>query len=252
MSYYKTKQNELAASFKFQTNSPEVSPKIIQKYLSVKKLFHSSILSFESYKLVNSNKITDYYNSAVIIDKLCTFYTQLDMLLTYFLDQILRGAYERKKYLLEILNKLFRLMYVFDITRHKHSAIFHDFARLKQLMALDKQKILTEKQIMKLSTFSAISMPMARLFISFFCTDKKEVCIPTKIIRRGSLHTDEFKRDSIYFLSKLMCRINEYEFCKIFFSGLFNCFFHSQVLRDAMDHMSIQKQAYYVALADMC
>ncbi|KAM0673782.1 hypothetical protein GVAV_002870 [Gurleya vavrai] len=240
MAYYKNKIKKDVTNFKFTAESYKISEDIQTQYKKLKQLFHLAINNLTNHKEKLSTK--------KLISKLLSildFYDAATIFVTVLIEEVFKNPINKKKELFVLLNKMFKLFFVFDITRFQNPFIFHHFAFLKDKL---KEKNLTN--LKRITVLSAISMPMAHLFMSYFRLDYDEIHVPTELIKRNVLFLSDAKKEHLYFLACVTCKFEEFPYCRIFFCGLFNRFFQSGFFIQFIDCLNEQQQSYYVALAE--
>lgn len=241
MAYYKNRIKKDVAKFNFTANSYTISNEILNQYSILKHLYHKATRYMIQYKANGENK----ENIIVMFKTILEFYDSAKIHISMLLEEVFKNPMDKKRELFVLLNKMFKIFMVFDIYRHQNPAIFHGFAMYK-----DKAQTKDEALIRRITAFSAISMPMAHLFMSYFRLDNDEIHAPTELIKRCPIFLSDAKKEHLYFLSCLTCRFGDFLYCRVFFCGLFNRFFQSAHFIMYIDRLNEQKQAYYVLLAE--
>lgn len=241
MAYFKNRIKKDVASFNFTTDSYAISNEIYTQYHLLKKLYHVATTNITTHK-------HDSSNASQLISKLKSvleFYDSAKIYITMLIEEIFKNPLMKKRELLVLLNKMFRMFVVFDIFRYQNPKIFHDFSVVK-----DKYRDRDCPLIKRITVFSAISLPMAHLFMSYFRLDNDEIHVPAELIKRGVIFLSDAKKEHLYFLGCLVCKYDDFLYCRVFFCGLYNRFFQSGYFIKYIDILNEQQQAYYVALAE--
>lgn len=234
MVYYKTKIKEQAKCFHFIEGYTKISDDVLQQHKKIKKLY------FEAMNILQNPSRNVLKDMQTILE----FYESSNIYLILLLEEILKEPISRKKQIFILLDKLFKMFFIFDITRHNKSQLFHNYTLFKE------SKTNQTNFMQKCNAFAALSMPMGHLFISTFSAEYKEVYYPTQLIKRNTIFLNNQKRNYIFYLSCIFCEIKELPYCRIFFCGLFNRFFQSGYFIGFIEQLESQKQAYYVSLAE--
>ncbi|KAM0677202.1 hypothetical protein BDAP_002213 [Binucleata daphniae] len=251
MAYYKNRIKKDVSKFEFTADSYTISDDILNQYNTLKSLYHKTISYMTQYKNgcnINSestsNKKTECNANILTQFKvMLEFYESARIYISMLLEEIFKNPIDKKRELLILLDKTFKIFYVFDICRYQNPSMFHAFA-------IYKDKANDEALTCKITAFSAISMPMAHLFMSYFRLDNDEIHVPTELIKRCPIFLSDAKKEHLYFLACLTCRYGDFLYCRIFFCGLFNRFFQSSHFLMYIERLNEQKQAYYALLAE--
>lgn len=240
MSYFKNRiKKEVNADFEFTQNGYPISDHVKNKYIVLKNCFHRAIHNLKNYKPGDETHQAAYKGAKEIIE----FYDAGNFYMTVLIEEIFKEPLDKKGELFAILNKLFKMFFVYDVLSHKHRNIFHDFSIWKGEM----QDI---RFVDKFTMFSAISMPMGHLFISYFCTEYAEIYAPRELCRRTNIYLDEGKMHHLYKLACIGCKFKDLVYIRIFICGVYNRYFQSSYFIEFIDKLDEQKQIYYVALAE--
>ncbi|KAG0442080.1 hypothetical protein DMUE_0557 [Dictyocoela muelleri] len=202
--------------------------------------------------LNNSNEILDLCISILIY--LINLYDDIDLFLSLLINELFsyHDIYEvrKKKGLLKLFENFLKMLFIFDITRHKKDFIFNDFAEYKILSNKNSIKDIDNK-ILKISLFAAIAMPMAYLFVSHFMSDIK--CVHSFIVnRRNNIYLDQCKKEFLNFVTCIFCdNKKEFEYCLLFFGSTFHVFFGSGFFYEQIKKLDQQKIAYFSGIMNI-
>lgn len=238
MAYYKNRIREEMKTFSFSANKYTVSSEINVKYKQLKTQIHDIINLLTQYKIDSSKKFKYMEEN---IEFILSFYDDCSCFMAILIDEIFKNPLENKKDLFILIDKMFKIFFVFDVIKHKHPNFFSDFARYRD----DSDSTTNEK----FALLTALAMPMAHCFVSYFSSENIEIHAPSKLIRRNAIYLDDNKKEHLYKLGCIVCKY-DYEYCRIFFSGLFNKFFQSAYFLQFIEKLHKQKGAYYVAIAE--
>ncbi|EJW04290.1 hypothetical protein EDEG_01446 [Edhazardia aedis USNM 41457] len=175
------------------------------------------------------------------------FYDASNVFMTKILEELFKKPLNSKKNLFIIFNKLLKMFLLFDIARFKYHDLFVQLSLEKKECSSLQDDFLYKRA----SIFAAINMPMAHLFMSFFCKESDEIYVPTELFKRCSLNLESRRCEHVYLLASLMCHYDDFPYCRVFFCGLFNRFFYSEFLTKQIELLEEFKQAYYVILTEI-
>lgn len=225
--------------FDFVTEPYIISEHIKTKYNALKHCFHNAIDILKNYKNSDKSQKNAYKGAKQLVD----FYDSAGLYMTVLVEEIFKEPLDKKSELFAILNKLLKMFFVYDILRHKHQSIFNDFSyaksKIKDLIFVDK-----------FTVFSAISMPMGHLFVSYFYTENEEIYAPRELCKRSNIFLCNYKMEHLFKIACITCKYNDYIYTRIFMCGLYNRFFQSGYFIPFIDRLDEQKQSYYVSLAE--
>lgn len=238
MAYYKNRIHKEVSSFEFATNNYTISDDIYSQYKQLKSLSHNVTDVLMTY---NNESSHDTKKMESGVDLILTFYDACGSYMIILLDEIFKNPLENKRELFSLINKTFKIFFVFDVMKHRHPSFFNGFARYRD----DGDSAVNDR----FAILTALAMPMAHCFVSYFSSEEVEIHAPSKLIRRNSIYLDENKKEHLYKLGCITCKY-DYEYGRIFFAGLFNRFFHSGYFVDHIERLNRQKGAYYVAIAE--
>lgn len=225
--------------FKFSKNPYLLSEETIKEYEYVKKLFLNSIDILENFSC------EDISNSLSCIRQLISYYEKSDTLVLSLINEMFKTRFietiEKRYSLFEILNKLFRMFYLFDSYRNNFVDVFHAFSILK----IKKRNKMEEKDILKYSTFCCVAMPMARLFISYFTADGYEVYHPVILKRRPTMFITETKKDYLFFINSLVVKYTDLKYVKIFLCSLYEKIYNDNSFDQFYESLKRKERNYY-------
>ncbi|KAF7684185.1 hypothetical protein TCON_0620 [Astathelohania contejeani] len=219
MGYYKNILQDKAQKFKFHENEHELAEKTNTQFKKIEDLFTRSIGILKNPNPDETLKEMEF---------IYMFYDTCDRFATYILRDLLRkrslNSLDKDKQLFILFEKLFKIFYLFDILKRENSILFCNFTSYKRNNKLPRSVYL------KYTTLSAMSLPMAHLFLSYFVTEEKEIYFPQMFRKRGTIHLFTKKKHLLYYISCITCHQKDYPFCKLYFCALFNTFFRSYYL----------------------
>lgn len=238
MAYYKNRIKRELKTFSFSSNTYTISSEINAQYQHIKSLLHTATRILSEH---NTNKSYDLDKLDLGINTIITFYDACGAFMIILLDEIFKEPLENKKDLFLLVNKTFKIFFIFDVTKHRYPNFFSDFARYRE--SIDS------KINSRFAILATLAMPMAHCFASYFSSEYIEIHAPSELIRRNSMYLDEKKKEHLYKIACISCKY-DYQYCRVFFAGLFNRFFHSGYFVQFIDSLNKQKGAYYVAIAE--
>ncbi|TBT99800.1 hypothetical protein CWI39_1889p0010 [Hamiltosporidium magnivora] len=256
MAYYKTKFQKKAKNFEFSAESYVLSEEIRSQYKKIKDKFFISISALKNYKSPKKISISSLIDTVDYMKEIISFYEDSDRYISILMTEVFKSnkieTLEKKRELYLLLNKLFKIFFIFDIERHRNILLFHNFSLLKILLHNENpRKRFTDNDILRLTSFAALSQPMAHLFLSYFTSDTLEILHPTILTKRGTLHISPKRKEFLYLICCILCKQPSMAYAFIFFAGLFNRFFHSRHFDNYVEEKDIQKQAYYTGILEM-
>lgn len=196
-------------------------------------LSDSTFSSYDKIKILYKNLIKDFVNAPdlnppEVMKNFLSFYLQSETLILNLLNEMFNKSFmetiEKRKHIFDLLNKIMKLMIHIDIIRLKHPDIFCHYTlyKINNPKVFEKQH--TELEDKRFSILSLITLPMGRMIISLFTSDKFELFYPTLLSKRARIHLDNEKKKLLY----TYCRISEgygYKYILIYFVSIYKRFY---------------------------
>lgn len=224
-----------ASSFEFSDRSL-ASRHAAEEYRHVKRLFLSA------REILRSSRRRNALQAVADMQQLLVFYERSGAFMCLLVNEVFRmSRVEEKHDVFEIMNKLLRLFFLFDVDRMQHVQVFHDYA---VLVVYGRQSILPMSEMLKIATFSAISMPMGRLFMTYFSTEAVQIHHPAVLCKRAPIHLCAERRTFLELVSRVMCRHRK-RHAALFFCALYEAHFGG-CIEDA--GLLPDEQLYYAAV----
>lgn len=224
----------------FSKKSYSLSDAVLSEYKLIKGLYKRSTRLLGEYRAGQSCK-----KSVAAIESCLEFYEQSEKLMTALLTEILKSEtnIRRKKAIFVLLNKIAKLFYLFDTNRSKNLLAFHDFAIAKQGAALG----LHENEVLRLTSFVAIAMPMAHLFVSSFRSNNLELHIPKMLFNRNLIHLSANKKKVLRQICEVLGR-TELGYIAVYFLAACNRFSSKSDFSPLIKKLDDSQQTYYKAM----
>ncbi|WUR02218.1 uncharacterized protein VNE69_01157 [Vairimorpha necatrix] len=226
--------------FKFCKSGYKLSAETLKEYKYIKKLFFITANIFSSY--IKGNGIDE-------IKDLILFYEKSDTLLCSLIDEIFTKRFidslDRRYALFVLLDKLLRFFYIFDIQRYKNVNIFNNFSNFKL------RNNLSEKDNLKLSTFSSIAMPMGRLFMSYFTSEDYELFHPIILKKRSTLFIGDTKMEYLKYVCSILSYQTDLKYLKMFMFSLYERLSKKNKFDNFYDKLNTKEKEYYIDLIEI-
>lgn len=234
--------------FEFAHSHP-VSESTTREYRHVKGLFLRSI------EILRTKERRDPVDSIGDIKKLMLFYESADVFMCSLVNEVFRMGFvegmEGKQKIFEMLNKLLKMFFLFDIDRLRHVQVFHDYSMLAVYNCNELAPRLSVNEMLKIATFSAVSMPMARLFLTYFNTDALQMFHPIILCKRAPIYLSSSRRQTLNFVCRVMCRHGRHKYVVIFFCALYENSFDTDCFSEEIRKLTSEEQSYYRAVKNM-
>ncbi|EOB15383.1 hypothetical protein NBO_4g0011 [Nosema bombycis CQ1] len=154
---------------------------------------------------------------------------------------------EKRLSLFELLNKLFRMFFLFDNYRNKYVSVFHAFSVFK----INERSRLEEKDNLRYSTFCCIGMPMARLFVSYFTADGHEIYHPVVLKKRATIFLNDTKKDYLLFLNTLIVENTDLKYVKMFLCALHEKINGNDPFTEFFETLKKTEKNYYIDMVNI-
>lgn len=240
---FKKRVQHKPKDFKFAKTGYILSSETCKEYEYIKKLFFISID-------ILLEKSTDSDGRGEI-KKLISYYEKSDTLMSTLLNEIFSKRFvetiDRRLSLFELLDKIFRMFYLFDKHRFSNVSLFHNFSFYK----MKNRKCIDEKEIVKCSTFSSIAMPMGRLFLSYFTSENYEIFHPVILKKRTTLFLSDTKKEYLRFVCSIIVDHTEFKYLKMYLCGLYEKMFNDTRFDYFYNSLTRKEKAYYVDLIEL-
>jgi hypothetical protein len=240
---FKKKVQQKPKDFTFSKTGYILSSETCVEYEYIKKLFFISMN-------VLLEKSADF-DGKKEIKKLISYYEKSDTLMGTLLNEIFSKKFietiDKRLSLFELLDKIFRMFYLFDKHRFNNVKLFHNFSFFK----MKNRKCIDEKEVVKCSTFSSIAMPMGRLFLSYFTSENYEIFHPVILKKRTTLFINDTKKEYLRFVCSIVVDHTEFKYLKMYLCGLYEKMFKDARFDYFYNSLSIKEKAYYVDLIEL-
>ncbi|EEQ82323.1 hypothetical protein NCER_100990 [Vairimorpha ceranae BRL01] len=230
-------------NFKFCKSGFILSSETLNEYEYIKKLFFISVSIF--------TRTTSKSNGIEEIKRLLLFYEKSDTLMCSLIDEFFSKRFiesiDRRYALFEILDKILRMFYVFDKLRLKAVKPFHNFSFFK----IKNRSCISEREIIKLSTFASIAMPMARLFISYFSAEDFEIFHPMILKKRTTLFIGDTKKGYLKYICAILVEHTKLKYLKIFMCALYEKLNKDSTFDIFYEQLNSKEQEYFIDLVNL-
>lgn len=241
--------SQKASNFEFENDPYPISSFTTQEYRYVKELFVRSV------EILKAKERKDVADSIRDIRQLIDFYESADSFMCSLVNEVFRIGFsdgmERKQRIFEIINKLLKMFFLFDINRLRHVQVFHDYSTMNVYRHNELTPMLSVNEMLKIATFSAISMPMARLFLTYFNTDTLQIFHPVILCKRAPIHLSAEMKVTLDFVCRVVCKSNSYKYIIIFFCALYESSFDLNCFSRDIEKLKPEEQAYYRSVRNM-
>jgi hypothetical protein len=232
--------------FEFSKDSLPLTYDTTREYKHVRDLFLRSI------DILGKKRRKNLCEVVGDIEQMMCFYERSDILMSSLVNELFRMEFmeniSQRKEIFSMLNKLLKMFFLFDVNRFRKAQVFHDFSLLYVYKHKDIVKKLPSSEILKICTFAAISMPMARLFVTYFSTDTFQIYHPIIMCKRAPLYLSARRKAMLNFMCRMMCKFNEFKYVVLFFCALHDSALETDCFRSEIGKLRPQEQAYFHAI----
>lgn len=190
----------------------------------IQRLYNELKISFDQITRELDGNI-DSIQSIDICKKSIVFYEICEELLQHILNECFSDTFlesiRRKRDIFEISNKLFKILMLFDLLKSRNPRIFSNYCELRLKQEEKFKEMVDDLQDDKISMLNMISVPMGRLFLSMFSSQKFNLLNPLFLGKISKIHLDTEKQNRLCIFTYL-CEINQWKYAFIFFSALFD------------------------------
>lgn len=209
--WLKTRANEIV----FSKTQDKLSPDIIEKYNAIKDMITTLSISID--------KGTSKRKSVELCRKMLFFYTSCEelvhlLMLECFKDSFIRNV-ERRLGVFTMVNKIFKIMMIFDVMKLRNREIFSCYSEMR-LLEKGTMNDIDEVEDNKISMLFMICIPMARMFLTMFSSPIFDLEIPCLLGKIPKLYLDLDHQKMVGLFAYLSEKHN-WRYSLVFFSVLF-------------------------------
>lgn len=210
-----------ARNVDFTEKTYELSDDITQTYAEIKCLYKKLSIDFAKYG--------DSRDKApVVLKQFLSFYLKSEMLLLSLFNEMFKPHFSqtinRRKSIFVILNKLMKIFISVDCLRLRHPEIFCQFSFFKMHHGEEMDDICTEVETQRLSILGCISLPMGRLVLSIFATNKLELFYPTLLSKRTRIYLCRDRQKLLYMFARLT-EMHNLKYISFYMGAVYKRFF---------------------------
>lgn len=212
-----------ARNVEFRENSLELSEETTASYVELKLLYARLVKSFMSCK-------DDTDSAPLIIRDFLSFYLKGETLALALFNEIFKPNFyesiDKRKSIFVLLNKIMKIFISLDCIRLKHPEVFCQFSTYKLEHRKRFSKQFTELENQRLSILGLITLPMGRLVMSLFATEKCELFYPAVLSKRIRINLNNERKRYLYLYSRL-AELNNLNYLCLFLVAIYRRFFGS-------------------------
>lgn len=243
LKYFRKNKTTKPKDFKFNEPGYLLTSETLKECDYIKKIFFISIniLIEEKYK---GDGVED-------IKKLVLWYEKSDTLLTSLINEMFTSRFidtiDKRYALFEVLDKIFKMFYLFDMYRLKSTSVFHEFTNYK----FKNRKKINDREIIKLSTFCSVAMPMGRLFLTYFTMEKYEMFHPAILKKRTTLFLNDVRKDYLKYICGILVDHTKFKYLKIYFCALYEKLTKDTSYDKFFETLSKKEKNYYIDMINL-
>lgn len=208
-----------AKNVEFEDSGTDLSTTTIKSYDEIKGLYKS---------LIKDIIDVDSELAPEVARNFLSFYLQAETLLLNLINEMFKKSFnetiEKRKPIFNMLNKLFKIMMHVDSLRLRYPDVFCKYTEYKMNNSKFFSKKYSDLEDQKISILSLISLPMGRLILSLFTSDKFELFYPTLLSKRSRVFLDKDRKKVLY----MYCRLSEkynFKYILIYFAVIYKRFY---------------------------
>ncbi|KAI5170342.1 hypothetical protein PAEPH01_1352 [Pancytospora epiphaga] len=205
----------------FQSTSLELSEETHNMYNEIKECY----LKLRK-KLIDSD--ISEKSAPLILKEFLSLYLKSESFVISLFNEIFKPHFtetlNKRKSVFVLLNKLMKIFISIDYLRMTNPQVFCQYSFYKLHNGDKLYTICSEHEDYKLCILSLISLPMGRLMLSLFATDKFELFYPTALSKRMRINLNDDKKKSLYLYARLT-EIQDYKYLSIYLGAIYKRFY---------------------------
>ncbi|KAI4291714.1 hypothetical protein PAPHI01_0988 [Pancytospora philotis] len=210
-----------ARDITFRTVSYDLSEEVHQSYYEIKQYYKHLLKGFIHAK-------NDVESAPYILKEFLHFYLKCETFGLSLVNEIFKPHFVdsigHRKAVFEMLNKLMKIFMSIDLLRLRHPEIFCSYSAYKLKHGDAIHKICSEFEDQRISILSSIPLPMGRLVLSFFASDKFELYYPTILSKRMRISLNKDAKKNLYIYARLM-ELNDFKYLHVYLGAVYKKFY---------------------------
>lgn len=205
----------------FGSNSLELSEETERQYIEIKG----------HYKRLKKSLMhcgNDEESAPIILKEFLSFYLKSETIVLALFNEIFkRNFYDsinKRKSVFVLLNKIMKIFLSIDCIRLRYPDVFCYYSFYKMHNGDKLDKICSECEDKRLSILGLITLPMGRLVLSLFSSEKFELFYPTTLSKRMRINLDGERKKSLYLYARLM-ELHNLKYLYVYFGAIYKRFY---------------------------
>lgn len=210
-----------AKDIDFINESHELSDEILNFYIDIKKRYEKLTKGF----INNRNKCK---SSPKTMKRFLAFYLKGETLMLILLNELFQPSFHetinKKKPLFALLDKLMKIFISADCLRLQFPDVFCQYSLYKLYYSDKMQDLFSESEENKIDVLGCIALPMGRLILSLFSTQKTDIFYPTSLSKRTKINLCTQRKKCLYMIARLM-EIHKFKYIALYLGAVYMKFF---------------------------
>lgn len=225
MKQWTNDMDKVAKSLKFEQKGFKITSELENILLDVESTFRKLCILLDG--TVDGKKATE------ICKRLVSVYETLQELLDVLLKELNKPSFiahvHKMQPFFEFLNKVLRMVVKLDLFKIQNPLIFAAYSEHRLLNPKEITKYVEQIEDQKISTYQSVSLPLGRLFLSFFSNSKFDLISPVLLSKISKILIDQEKLDNLGIFTYL-ARLNNWRYINVVFSVTINRLLNRNVL----------------------